>query len=100
VDVLYAAHSRAGLFEGPGDHYGEIWYELDGRKTMSRSTTEPIVLDTLYRLGKVQPPARSEEFQYSGHPLPAYPQGAALIYFALWPATVGLAWCLRLRSRN
>src|SRR5207302_8701265 len=35
IDVAYAAHSRSGLFEGAGDHYGEVWYELDGRKVMS-----------------------------------------------------------------
>ena len=28
VEVVYAAHSRAGLFENPGDHYGEILVRL------------------------------------------------------------------------
>ena len=37
VDVTYAAGSRSGLFERPGDHYGEVWYELDGRREMTRS---------------------------------------------------------------
>src|SRR5262249_19248074 len=39
VKVDYPISSRSGLFEGPGDQYGEIWYEMAGRKTMSRSTT-------------------------------------------------------------
>ena len=91
VDVDYAAHSRAGLFESPGDHYGEVWYELGGRKVMNRSTTEPIVLDTLYQLAQIQPPAHSEESGYSGHPLAASPTGAAWIFYALWPLAVALA---------
>jgi ABC-2 type transport system permease protein len=91
VDVDYAAHTRAGLFESQGDHYGEVWYELGGRKVMSRSTTEPIVLDTLYQLAQLQPPASSEGSGYSGHPLPASPSGAAWIFYGLWPLAVALA---------
>ena len=91
VDVDYAAHSRAGLFEGPGDHYDEVWYELGGRKVMSRPTTEPIVLDTLYQLAQIQPAAGSEEHVYPGHPLAASPTGAAWIFYALWPLAVALA---------
>ena len=56
LEVQYAAGSRSGLFEGTEDHYGEIWYELDGRKGMSRSTTEPIVLEQLYELAEISPP--------------------------------------------
>ena len=92
VDIEYATHDRTGLFEGATDHYGEIWYELDGRKVMSRSTTEPIVLDTLFKLARVEPPSRSEESGYSGHPLPADPKGAAWLFYALWPLAIGLLW--------
>jgi ABC-2 type transport system permease protein len=91
VDVDYAAHSRAGLFENPGDHYGEVWYELGGRRVMSRSTTEPIVLDTLYQLAQIQVPVCAEESGYAGHPLAAKPTGAAWIFYALWPLAVALA---------
>ena len=91
VEIDYASHSRVGLFEGPGDHYGEVWYELGGRRVMSRSATEPIVLDTLYQLARVQPPGRAEGNDYPGHPLAARPTGAAWIYYALWPLVVGLA---------
>jgi hypothetical protein len=100
VDVDYSARTRAGLFEGPADHYGEIWYEMDGRRVMSRSTTEPIVLSTLYQLAQVQPPLHSEEAAYSGHPLAAYPQGAAWIFYGVWPASVGLFWWLTFRKRS
>ena len=84
VEIVHAAHSRAGLFEAPGDHYGEVWYELAGRKSMTRSTTEPIVLDNLYQLAQVPPPVRDES-EFPGHPLPATPRGAAWLYYAVWP---------------
>jgi ABC-2 type transport system permease protein len=97
LDVEYAAHSRSGLFEGGGDHYGEVWYELDGRKVMSRSTTEPVVLDTLYKLAQINPPAQPEGNDYPGHPLAADPKGAGWIFYSLWPASIALLWWLRVR---
>ena len=100
VVVDYSARTRAGLFEGPGDHYGEIWYEMDGRRVMSRSTTEPIVLGTLYELARVPPPVHSEEAAYSGHPLATEPKGAPWIFYGVWPASVGLLWWLTFRYRS
>jgi ABC-2 type transport system permease protein len=97
LDVEYAAHSRAGLFEGASDHYGEVWYELDGRKAMSRSTTEPVVLDTLYKLARITPPAQPEGNNYPGHPLAATPRGAAWIFYGVWPLLIALLWWLRVR---
>jgi len=96
LDVVYAAHSRAGLFEG--EHYGEVWYELGGRRVMSRSTTEPIVLETIYHLAQVAPPADAHDAQYAGHPLAAEPRGAALTYYAVWPLVVLLAAWLYFRG--
>ncbi len=100
VHVDYTARTRAGLFEGPGDHYGEVWYEIDRRRVMSRSTTEPIVLGTLYQLAQVRPPVHSEENGYPGHPLAAEPKGAAWTFYGLWPATVGLACWFSFRHRS
>src|SRR5258708_11814197 len=100
LDVDYAAHSRSGLFEGVGDHYGEVWYELDGQKVMSRSTTEPVVLDTLYKLARITPPAQSEGNDYPGHPLAAVPTGASWIFYGLWPILIALLWWLRVRYSN
>jgi hypothetical protein len=96
VDVEYAAEGRTGLFEGATDHYGEVWYELDGRRVMSRSTTEPIVLDTLFKLARIQPPAPTES-GFSGHPLAADPKGAGWIFYFLWPLGIGLLWWRRFR---
>jgi len=95
VEIDYAAQTRAGLFEG--EHYGEVWYEMAGRKAMSRSTTEPIVLDTLYKLAQVNAPASGDGNNYSGHPLPAYPTGAAWIFYLAWPLAITLLWFWRFR---
>jgi hypothetical protein len=92
VDVEYAAGSVSGLFEGQEDHYGEIWYELGGRSVMSRSTTEPIVLESLYQLAEIEPPAALDEAGYPGYPLTARPLSAALVFYALWPVIVCLGW--------
>jgi ABC-type transport system involved in multi-copper enzyme maturation permease subunit len=92
VDVEYAAQSVSGLFEAQEDHYGEVWYELGGRSVMSRSTTEPIVLETLYQLAEIQPPGTAEEQSYSGYPLAAKPQNAALIFYAGWPLIICAGW--------
>ena len=92
VDVQYAAQSVSGLFEAPEDHYGEVWYELGGRSVMSRSTTEPIVLETLYELAEIQPPPASDEPGYPGYPLAARPRSAALIFYGLWPLIICGCW--------
>jgi hypothetical protein len=96
VEIVHAAHSRAGLFEAPGDHYGEVWYEIAGRKSMTRSTTEQIVLDNLYQLAQVPPPVRTAS-EFPGHPLPAAPRGAAWLYYAAWPLATCLAGWVHLR---
>jgi len=92
VDVVYAAGSVTGLFEGQEDHYGEVWYELSGRSVMSRSTTEPIVLETLYELAGIQPPGASDEPGYEGYPLATRPRYAPLVFYVLWPAVVCAGW--------
>jgi len=97
VEIVHAAHSRTGLFEAGGDRYGEVWYQLAGRKSMTRSTTEPIVLDNLYQLARVPPPVRRES-EFPGHPLPATPSGAAVLYYAIWPLAIAIAGWLHLRN--
>jgi hypothetical protein len=92
VTVEYAAQSRSGLFEGSNSHYGEVWYELNGKKEMNRSSTEPIVLETIYRLAGITPPTASEESTYRGYPLAKRMTAAPWIFFVAWPLLVGLAW--------
>jgi hypothetical protein len=98
VEIDYAARTRAGLLEGAADHYGEVWYELGGRKVMTRSTTENIVLDTLYKLAQVSPPVQPEANEYAGHPLPARPVGAGWIYYFVWPLVVALVGLINFRK--
>jgi ABC-2 type transport system permease protein len=100
VDVTYAASSRSGLFERPNEHYGEVWYELGGKREMTRSTTEPIVLETIYNLAGRQPPTPINETAYPGYPLSARPTLAPWIFFVIWPLCIAIIWWLARRPRN
>ena len=101
VVVTFDARSRTGLFESSDARYGEIWWEAGGRRAMSRSVTEPIVLALLYELGSVPAPAPAPEAGFPGYPLAAAPRGAALAFYALWPSAVLAAWLLvRRRARS
>jgi len=93
VTLVYAAKSRSGLFEA-GNHYGEIWYEVGGAREMTRSSTEEIVLETIYRLAGVSPPTQVEDATYRGYPLRARATAAPWIFFGLWPALVAVMWWL------
>ncbi len=92
LTVDYVAQSRTGLFEGSGEHYGEIWYEYNGRKLMNRSTIEPVVVAELLQLAGVQRVQFSNEPVFPGYPLAATPSGARLIFYLLWPLAVLLTW--------
>ena len=91
--VDYVSATSIGLFEQTSAHYGEIWYELGDRKEMSRLTTAEGVLETIYPLAGITPPAEEAEAVFRGHPLAAPPVGAALVFYAMWPgliATIGI----------
>jgi hypothetical protein len=98
--VDYAAGSQTGLFEGSEDHYGEIWYEMRGEKIMERSTIEQVVLEQVYKLAGITPPAGIEENDFPGYPLAARPKWAAWIFYGLWPLVTISAWWLIRRERN
>jgi ABC-2 type transport system permease protein len=91
VEMEYASEGRSGLFDS-SKHYGEIWYEYNGQKVMSRSTTEPIVLEMLYKLANVTAPTATSDSQFSGHPLAAKPTGAALAFYFIWPISICFFW--------
>lgn len=92
VHVTYAARSATGLFEGPRSRYGEVWYRLGGREEMTRSTTEPIVLETIYRLAGIEPPTPSDADAYPGYPLVARLPYAEWVFYMVWPLVVLLLW--------
>jgi hypothetical protein len=55
VQVQYVSATSIGLFEQTNAHYGEIWYDLGGKKEMSRITTAEGVLETIYSLAGIAP---------------------------------------------
>ena len=88
ITVIYPIAGRSGLFENDA-RYGSILYRLGTKSAMSRSTTEEIVLDTIYELANVRVPAR-EASTYPGYPLAKRATGAALVFYVLWPIAVVL----------
>lgn len=94
VYVRYESSTSIGLFEQAGPHYGEIWYELNGRRAMSRVTTAEGVLETIYSVAGIAPTAQQDADIFRGHPLAAAPKGAAWGFYCIWPiiaGTVGFA---------
>jgi len=84
--VRYVSATSIGLFEQSRPDYGEIWYDLGGRRAMSRATTAEAVLETIYGLAGVAPPVEDAESVFRGHPLAVPPRGAATVFYGVWPA--------------
>ena len=99
LEVDYATTSRTGLFEKPEDHYGEIWYEMNGQRVMERSAIEEVVLEQIYKLAAINPPVQSEENVFAGYPLAARAKGASWIFYGLWPLLVVFSWWTQNRTR-
>jgi hypothetical protein len=85
LQVQYVSGTSIGLFEQTTAGYGEIWYQLGGRRTMSRVTTAEGVLETIYSLAGVTPPVENDEELFRGHPLAVPPRRAGTVFYALWP---------------
>lgn len=99
VTVVYAAAGRSGLFPVAGDHYGEIWYEIGGRRLMSRSTIEEVVLETVYQVAERPVPTPDGVPPYPGYPLRAHSRAAPWLFFAAWPLLIATAWFGSRRKR-
>ncbi len=91
LNVQYISATSVGLFEQTSPHYGEIWYEVAGRRTVSRVTTAEGVLEAIYSTAGVLPPSTDEAAAFRGHPLPHPPRGAAFLFYVLWPVSVAIA---------
>jgi len=87
LSVDYVSSTSIGLFEQTSAHYGEIWYDLGGKRTMSRVTTAEGVLEAIYELAGVRAPEGDDDV-FRGHPLAVPPTGAPLIFYVSWPALV------------
>ena len=98
LDVDYSSTGRTGLFEKPEEHYGEIWYEMNGRKIVKRSTIEEVVLEQIYKLAGINPPVHSDENTFSGYPLSVSPRGASWIFYGLWPLVIIILWWMKNRG--
>lgn len=88
VDVTYVAATTTGLFEQTREHYGEVWFELGGKRAMSRSTTADGVLSAIYDLAGVTAPEESGDDIFRGHPLAVPPRRAGAVFYGIWPAVV------------
>ena len=88
VRVRYVSATSIGLFEQSAPHYGEIWYQLGGKKQMSRATTAESAPETIYDLAGVKPPVENEDEMFRGHPLAVAPKGAPAVFYAIWPAAI------------
>jgi hypothetical protein len=93
---VYIGAGGTGLFASPDSHYGEIWYELAGKRVMLRSAIEPVVLETIYGLAGIQAPGAVEVDRYPGYPFRGTIPVAPLMFFVAWPMLVLLAfWRMR-----
>jgi hypothetical protein len=100
VRVDYISATSVGLFEQTSEHYGEIWYELDGRREMRRATTVESVLEAIYTVAGITPPAESGTSVYRGYPLAAPPRLAGATFYVVWPlVTLAAAVIRHRRSR-
>jgi len=100
VRVHYVSATSIGLFEQTAPHYGEIWYELAGHRTMSRTTTAEGVLEAIYALAGIAPPSEGDADAFRGHPLATPPRGAATVFYGIWPALVAAATFLHRRRHS
>ncbi len=99
VKVEYISSTSIGLFEQANEHYGEIFYDLGGRKSVSRLTTEEGVLETIFDLADIHPGENNPAI-FTGHPLAVPPKGAAAIFYGIWPAVMCIAAFLILRRNK
>ena len=84
LEVRYIAATSIGLFEQANAGYGEIWYQIDGRRTMSRATTAEAALEAIYSVAQITPPAELDEV-FRGHPLAVPTTGASILFYLVWP---------------
>ena len=97
VRVSYVAETATGLMEQTREHYGEIRYDVGGRRVVSRSTTPEGALEAIYEAAGVEAPPESDADIFRGHPLAVPPTGAAATFYGAWPAAIAVAALVRFR---
>jgi ABC-type transport system involved in multi-copper enzyme maturation permease subunit len=88
LQVTYVSSTSTGLFEQTAAHYGEIFYDLGGRRAENRLTSADGVLDTIYALAGIAPPSETDDSVFRGHPLAVPPRRAGTVFYGIWPALV------------
>jgi hypothetical protein len=88
LETTFVSATAIGLFEQSAAHYGEIRYDIGGRRAVTRTTAAEGVLETIFSLAGVAPGAEAADEIFRGHPLAAPPRGANLVFYGLWPALV------------
>lgn len=88
LTVEYVSRTSVGMFEQNTEHYGEVIYSYAGRTDVSRIVTAEGVLEAIYRVTGLTPPAEDESDAFRGYPLPVPPRGAAWIFYGAWPALI------------
>lgn len=91
LQVSYVSNTSTGLFEQTSAHYGEIFYDLGGRRTANRLTSGEGVLETIYGLAGITPPAESDDSGVRGHPLAVPANRAGAVFYGIWPAVIAAA---------
>lgn len=97
VRVSYVAETTTGLMEQTREHYGEIRYDVGGRRVVSRSTTPEGALEAIYEAAGVEAPPESDADIFRGHPLAVPPTGAAVTFYGVWPVAIAIAALVRFR---
>ncbi|HTL42709.1 MAG TPA: hypothetical protein VL262_00110 [Vicinamibacterales bacterium] len=99
LQVTYVSSTSTGLFEQTSAHYGEISYDLGGRRTSNRLTSADGVLETIFSLAGIAIPAEGDDAGFRGHPLAVPPRRAGAVFYGIWPASV-IAFGLLVRRRQ
>jgi hypothetical protein len=99
LQIDYVSSTSIGMFEQTNPNYGEIWYEMGGRKSVSRVTTQAGVLESVYSLAGISQPDNDSDI-FRGHPLAVPAKGAPFVFYAMWPTLVVGAGFLSRRSRS
>ena len=90
--VAFATPSADPGADQGEDRYGLIELDYQGRRAQTRSTSPREILPLIYDLAGVTPETGTEAPTYPGYPLIASGSPAALWFYLLLPALIGLGW--------
>ena len=80
---------RSACSSRPAPHYGEIWYELGGRRAMSRvDDRRGRARDDLRRSPASRRRSKTTTRSSAGIRSRSPPRGAAAVFYGIWPALV------------